>query len=256
MSLAQANKEKTKVKLAAGEAGSEDSIKLLPEHLCGLIARSKALQADIRRLDATMHARPPLRSPTQQSGRAAARPAQGRVRAGRTMISFRALARTRHRRWAAAIPSSGSRRTSSGTATTGRRDRAMLLVRRSRPGCDFGSMSRRSVSPGLPQVVRVVNSVPSVITTFTHDSRDGYRVSCVLTSRAAWPALKFWLIAEKLAALYLQAGGETRRGRDCHGWAERALSRRAASGARVPRPADVDRRQDRIGRSHATSGAP
>jgi regulator of CtrA degradation len=58
MSLAQANKEKTKVKLAAGEAGSEDSMKLLPEHLRGLITRSKALQADIRRLDATMHARP------------------------------------------------------------------------------------------------------------------------------------------------------------------------------------------------------
>ena len=60
MSLAQANKEKTKVKLAAGEAGSEDSIKLLPEHLRGLIVRSKALQADVRRLDATMHARPDL----------------------------------------------------------------------------------------------------------------------------------------------------------------------------------------------------
>ena len=60
MSLAQANKEKTKVKLAAGEAGSEDSIKLLPEHLRGLIARSRALQADVRRLDATMHARPDL----------------------------------------------------------------------------------------------------------------------------------------------------------------------------------------------------
>jgi regulator of CtrA degradation len=58
MSLAQANKEKTKVKLAAGEAGSEDSMKLLPEHLRGLIVRSKALQADVRRLDATMHARP------------------------------------------------------------------------------------------------------------------------------------------------------------------------------------------------------
>src|SRR6202140_5224739 len=58
MSLAQANKEKTKVKLAAGEAGSEDSMKLLPEHLRGLIARSRALQADVRRLDATMHARP------------------------------------------------------------------------------------------------------------------------------------------------------------------------------------------------------
>ena len=60
MSLAQANKEKTKVKLAAGEAGNEDSIKLLPEHLRGLIVRSRALQADIRRLDATMHARPDL----------------------------------------------------------------------------------------------------------------------------------------------------------------------------------------------------
>src|ERR1700730_5930557 len=58
MSLAQANKEKTKGKLAAGEAGSEDSMKLLPERLRGLIVRSKALQADIRRLDATMHARP------------------------------------------------------------------------------------------------------------------------------------------------------------------------------------------------------
>src|SRR6202043_3783233 len=60
MSLAQANKEKTKVKLAAGEAGSEDRLKLLPEHMAGWIARSKALQADIRRLDASMHARPDL----------------------------------------------------------------------------------------------------------------------------------------------------------------------------------------------------
>src|ERR1700739_4454100 len=60
MSLAQANKEKTKVKLAAGEAGSEDSMKLLPERLRGLIVRSKALQSDIRRLDVTMHARPDL----------------------------------------------------------------------------------------------------------------------------------------------------------------------------------------------------
>jgi regulator of CtrA degradation len=60
MSLAQANKEKAKVKLAAGEAGSEDSMKLLPERLRGLITRSKGLQADIRRLDVTMHARPDL----------------------------------------------------------------------------------------------------------------------------------------------------------------------------------------------------
>jgi regulator of CtrA degradation len=58
MSLAQANKEKTKVKLSAGESGSEESMKLLPERLCGLIARSKTLQTDVRRLDATMHAKP------------------------------------------------------------------------------------------------------------------------------------------------------------------------------------------------------
>src|SRR5215472_9540491 len=32
-------------------------------------------------------------------------------------------------------------------------------------GCDFGSISRCSVSPDLPQVERVVNSVPSVMTT-------------------------------------------------------------------------------------------
>src|SRR6201987_1085018 len=56
MTLSQANKEKAKVKLAAGEAGSEDSMKLLPERLRGLIVRSKALQTDIRRLDVTIHA--------------------------------------------------------------------------------------------------------------------------------------------------------------------------------------------------------
>src|ERR1700758_4574184 len=49
MSLAQANKEKTKVKLTATDAASEESMNLLPERLRGLIVRSKALQADIRR---------------------------------------------------------------------------------------------------------------------------------------------------------------------------------------------------------------
>src|SRR3974390_3682797 len=48
MSLAQANKEKSKVKLAAGEAGSEESMKLLPERLRGLIARSKTLPSENR----------------------------------------------------------------------------------------------------------------------------------------------------------------------------------------------------------------
>src|ERR1700686_3361708 len=42
MSLAQANKEKSKVKFTAGEAADEQNIKVLPERLRDLIARSKA----------------------------------------------------------------------------------------------------------------------------------------------------------------------------------------------------------------------
>src|SRR4051812_43137382 len=56
MSLAEASKEKAKVKLAAGEIGDESSLKLLPERLRILIERSQGLQVAIRRLDATMHA--------------------------------------------------------------------------------------------------------------------------------------------------------------------------------------------------------
>jgi regulator of CtrA degradation len=59
MSLAQANKEKTKVKLASDDAGDEHNVKLVPERLRTLINRSKALQAAIRRLDVTMHAPDP-----------------------------------------------------------------------------------------------------------------------------------------------------------------------------------------------------
>lgn len=58
MSLAQANKEKAKVKLAVNEAGDEQNIRLVPERLRVLINRSKALQVSVRRLDATMHASP------------------------------------------------------------------------------------------------------------------------------------------------------------------------------------------------------
>src|SRR5712671_7059711 len=43
MTLIQANKEKSKVKLAAGEPGDPDTIKLLPERLRSLIDRSKKL---------------------------------------------------------------------------------------------------------------------------------------------------------------------------------------------------------------------
>src|SRR6266576_977551 len=58
MTLAQASKEKAKVKLATAEYNDEQNIKLLPERLRALIERSKALQRAVRRLDATMHATP------------------------------------------------------------------------------------------------------------------------------------------------------------------------------------------------------
>src|SRR5262245_55602395 len=45
MSLAQASKEKTKVKLSTGEHSDEQSIKLLPDSLRTLIRRSKELQS-------------------------------------------------------------------------------------------------------------------------------------------------------------------------------------------------------------------
>jgi regulator of CtrA degradation len=56
MSLAQANKEKTKVKLSAGEPVDEDTAGLLPDSLAELIERSRKLQEQVRRLDATIHA--------------------------------------------------------------------------------------------------------------------------------------------------------------------------------------------------------
>src|SRR6202162_4896641 len=55
MSLAQANKEKTKVKLSLGDRADADTMALLPEHLGDLIDRSLGLLDRVRRLDATMH---------------------------------------------------------------------------------------------------------------------------------------------------------------------------------------------------------
>jgi regulator of CtrA degradation len=59
MSLAQASREKAKVKLAALEHNDEHNLKLVPERLRALVQRSKELQRAVRRLDATMHAVPP-----------------------------------------------------------------------------------------------------------------------------------------------------------------------------------------------------
>jgi len=63
MTLAQASKEKSKVRLAACEPGDAKSIALLPLKLQELIARSVKLQAEVRRLDATMYAAPPVTIP-------------------------------------------------------------------------------------------------------------------------------------------------------------------------------------------------
>src|SRR5580693_3600390 len=61
MTLAQASKEKSKVRLAACDPGDAKSIALLPTKLQELILRSTKLQVEVRRLDATMHAPPPIK---------------------------------------------------------------------------------------------------------------------------------------------------------------------------------------------------
>jgi regulator of CtrA degradation len=67
MTLTQANREKTKVKLSAADPGPGETIEKLPPQLQDLIARSMSLQARVRRLDATIHApptgRPPIGNP-------------------------------------------------------------------------------------------------------------------------------------------------------------------------------------------------
>jgi len=57
MSLSQANKEKTKVKLSAADTHDANNLELLPEALRALIERSQTLQSNVRRLDATIHNR-------------------------------------------------------------------------------------------------------------------------------------------------------------------------------------------------------
>jgi regulator of CtrA degradation len=63
MTLVQANREKTKVKLSAADPGPVDMIAKLPEQLQELITRSTNLQAKVRRLDNTMHTPATERAP-------------------------------------------------------------------------------------------------------------------------------------------------------------------------------------------------
>lgn len=62
MTLSQANREKTKVKLTAADPGPEDMITKLPQQLQDLITRSMSLQSRVRRLDVTIHAAPAERA--------------------------------------------------------------------------------------------------------------------------------------------------------------------------------------------------
>ena len=58
MTLGQANREKTKVKLSAADPGPSDTIEKLPTQLQDLIHRSMSLQTRVRRLDTTIHTPP------------------------------------------------------------------------------------------------------------------------------------------------------------------------------------------------------
>jgi regulator of CtrA degradation len=55
MSLAQAGKEKSKVKLATVDTHDSHNVELLPEALRDLIERSQKLYAKVRRLDASIY---------------------------------------------------------------------------------------------------------------------------------------------------------------------------------------------------------
>src|SRR5689334_24353318 len=63
MSLAQASKEKTKVKLASTDHHDPNNIELLPPALGDLIARSQTLYSRVRRLDATIYNQGPAERP-------------------------------------------------------------------------------------------------------------------------------------------------------------------------------------------------
>ena len=71
MSLAQANKEKMKVKLSVGEPADEEALELLPERLRELIDRSRQINDRVRRLDTNIYTapttsdQPPLNNPVE-----------------------------------------------------------------------------------------------------------------------------------------------------------------------------------------------
>jgi len=63
MSLAQASKEKSKVKIAPTDTHDQNNVELLPATLRELIERSLKLQGMVRRLDSTIHNRVAIDQP-------------------------------------------------------------------------------------------------------------------------------------------------------------------------------------------------
>src|SRR5258707_2065356 len=63
MTLTQANREKTKVKLTAADPGAEDMIEKLPHQLQDLMSRSMILHTRVRRLDTTLLTPPAEQAP-------------------------------------------------------------------------------------------------------------------------------------------------------------------------------------------------
>ena len=180
MTLTQANREKTKVKLSAADPGPDDMIEKLPQQLQDLIARSMSLQTQGA---PPRHHHPHRRQPS--APRSAIRwcrssTPEGGVRAvslDRIPVGIAASNKTPRREAGAFFLAS---LTADGCEPSIFLEEARKLLLEPRdaaaaveqllgaadPGrVRLGSMSRFSLSPSLPQVERVWYSVPSVITT-------------------------------------------------------------------------------------------
>ena len=179
MSLAQANKEKTKVKLAAGEPGDPDNDQAAAGALRDLIDRSQEAAATrCAGSTPTSMRRRSRRTSRGSAIRWSASWACSRPRSSSDARSLQATARQQKTPAQAGVFVCRAMPAAYFFAAVLDEAGELLLEARQRPprsisccwppvqaGCDFGSMSRCSVSPSLPQVVRVVNSVPSVIMT-------------------------------------------------------------------------------------------
>ena len=155
MSLAQANKEKTKVKLSLGDRADRDTMDLLPEPLRELIDRSLGLLDRVRRLDATMHSTlsdlPMSNAVERQIGllKAASSARHGNARPTGKQKPPRERGFCSWPMWRG--PLLPVRRTSSGSAKDVRHDPSDAAVRRSRPGATSYRCRDAACRPSCPR---------------------------------------------------------------------------------------------------------